>query len=252
MTLLSPATCPADDADLLRSYVYTHSSEAFRQLVDRHLPTIHAAATRILRPKLTPHAADIAQAVFILLAQKASTIPPGTPLIGGLYKVTHYACANLQRRERNRQRHEQETATMRPNTSAPPSISDAEALLDPALLSLSPKDRDALLLRYTQNLPLADIVRQLQVPRATARRRLQHALQKLRRYFAAQGMLSAAPLALHGLAPNPSPAFTNMASAITAAALAPTAGPSFLSIHPRDISWLALEHLTRRGSRCKI
>ena len=70
MTLLSPATCPADDADLLRSYVDTHSSEAFRQLVDRHLPAIHATATRILRPKLTPHADDIAQAVFILLCSQ--------------------------------------------------------------------------------------------------------------------------------------------------------------------------------------
>src|SRR5206468_641985 len=108
-------------------------------------------------------------------------------------------------------------AAMRPTVAAPPTVSDAEALLDPALLTLSAHDRNALLLRYTQNLPIADIARQLNIPPATARGRLRHALQKLRHYFAAHGMLAATPLALHALSPAPSATLTSIASAITVA-----------------------------------
>src|SRR3954468_16895550 len=129
MTLMSPTTPSAHDTDLLRAYIATHSPHAFRHLVDRHPPAVHATTTRILRPmKLADHTDDIAQSVFILFAQKAATIPPCTPIIGWLYKVTQYACANLHRRERNRQKLEQETAPMRPPTSVPPTVSDAEAL----------------------------------------------------------------------------------------------------------------------------
>jgi RNA polymerase sigma factor (sigma-70 family) len=211
-----------DDTQLLHTFVTTRSPEAFRHLVDRHLPAIHTAAARILRQySLAHHADDIVQSVFLLLAQNAGRIPANTPLVGWLYQVTHYACANLQKTERRRR--QRETAAMRPTRSVPPTVSDAQALLDPALLTLSPNKRNALLLRYTQNLPITEIARLTHVPPATAKKRLRQALQKLRHYFAAHGMLAAAPLALQALAPAPSTAFNALASAVTAAALAPAA-----------------------------
>ena len=210
------------DSELLRDFASTRSPEQFRQLVDRHLPAVHAAATRILRhcrPPLTGHVDDVAQSVFILLAQQAATLSGHTSLAGWLYRVTHYACLNVQRMESNRSRHEQEAGVMRSATSDPPTVSDAEALLDPGLLSLSEVDRAALLLRYTQNLSVEKIAAVTQVPAETAKKRLQRALGKLRNYFAAQGMLSAAPVALQALAPSPVP--PALTGAIVTTALAP-------------------------------
>jgi len=45
-------------------------------------------------------AEDVTQSVFILLADKAKSIGGGTPVVGWLYQVTHYACANVRKRER--------------------------------------------------------------------------------------------------------------------------------------------------------
>ncbi len=161
--------------------------------------------------------------MFILLAQNAGKIPAHTPLIGWLYQVTHYACANLQRRERNRQRHEQETAAMRSEISASHAVTDAEALLDPALLSLGVDDRQVLLLRYAQDLSVAEIALATHMPAETAKKRLQRALEKLRKYFAAHGLPAAMPGALQALTPIPSAVLASKVTAITCVALAPIA-----------------------------
>jgi len=77
----------------------------------------------------------------------------------------------------------------------------------------------ALLLRHTQNLSVEEIAALTNVPNDTAKKRLQRALTKLRKYFADRGLLAAATLALVALAPAPtSPA---LAATITATALSP-------------------------------
>ena len=214
----SPSTSPSlDDRPWLRDFVATRSPEAFRQLVQAHLPTVQAAARRILGPQGQQHVEDVTQCVFILLARQAGRIPDNRPLIGWLYQVTHYACRNLQKTERRRR--QREAAAMRPAIVHAQPVSEAEALLDQALQTLSSRDRDTLLLRYGQDLSLADIGRQTRVPPATAKTRLRRALVQLRKYFAAHGMLAAAPAALHALAIHPQPAGP-LAAAIAAKALA--------------------------------
>jgi DNA-directed RNA polymerase specialized sigma24 family protein len=61
-----------DDRELLREYVEEASEEAFRALVDRHAGMVHGAALRLVQDVAL--ADEIAQAVFILLARKASTL----------------------------------------------------------------------------------------------------------------------------------------------------------------------------------
>ena len=211
-----------DDAGLLREFARERSPEVFGRLVERHLGAVHGAARRILGAELGQHAEDVAQSVFILLAREAGKIPEGTPLVGWLYRVTHYACANVRKMERRRRM--REAAAMRSEICVPSTLSDAEALLDPALLTLSAKDRDALLLRYMQDMSVAEIARVTRVPEETAKKRLQRGLGKLRKYFAGQGMLSAAPVALRALEAGRSAAVRAMAPAITARALAPISG----------------------------
>ena len=103
---------PADDAQLLAAYIASRSEPAFRRLVERHLPMVRAAARRQLRdPQL---ADDVAQAVFLLLARKASSVRPPAMLAGWLLKVTHFTCRDALKREGRREFHERKAAAMTP------------------------------------------------------------------------------------------------------------------------------------------
>jgi DNA-directed RNA polymerase specialized sigma24 family protein len=77
----------ASDATLLGEYVASGSEDAFRILVERHLPLVHAAARRQVREAQL--ADDVTQAVFILLARKARSISNPALLTAWLLKVTH-------------------------------------------------------------------------------------------------------------------------------------------------------------------
>ena len=98
------------DAALLREFVRNGSDAAFRRVVDRHLGMVHAAARRQLRNAQA--ADDVAQAVFILLAQKAGSIARPALLAGWLVKATHFACRDANKREARRKIHEGRAAAM--------------------------------------------------------------------------------------------------------------------------------------------
>src|SRR6188768_2069914 len=99
-----------DDRELLREYVETKSEDAFRLLVERHAGMVHGAALRIVRDMTL--ADEICQAVFILLARKAPTLPAGIVLAGWLHQATRYVARGALRTELRRQHRHRELATM--------------------------------------------------------------------------------------------------------------------------------------------
>src|SRR5215211_4567010 len=94
------------DFELLQDYASRNSQEAFAKLVDRHINLVYAAALRQLGN--SHQAEDVTQAVFIILAQKASGIRQGIPLAGWLYETARLTTANFLRSEIRRSRREQE------------------------------------------------------------------------------------------------------------------------------------------------
>jgi len=184
----------ASDMDLLSEYVHAHSEQAFRTLVERHVNMVHAVA---LRQTALPHLAeDVTQAVFIVLAEKAPGIPPGTILAGWLFRATRFAAANVKRSEARREHWEQKAGQMEPTISTDPDPEQIAPLLNEALEELPELDRAAILLRFFQSKSMQEVGCTLGTTESAAKMRLSRAVEKLRRIFRKRGLVVPASVLL--------------------------------------------------------
>src|SRR5208282_1817995 len=91
-----------DSHTLLASYVRTGSESAFRELVSRYLDLVYSTAYRLVGGD-AQSAQDVAQTVFVALANKARTLPKDVMLGGWLHEHTRFVAGKLMRTERRRQ-----------------------------------------------------------------------------------------------------------------------------------------------------
>jgi RNA polymerase sigma factor (sigma-70 family) len=199
-----------DDAILLGRYVETGCQDSFQAIVARHGGWVYSLALRAVRDRHL--AEDVTQAVFIILARKASGIREGTPLSGWLFKAARFAVSDaLKRRTRMRNRENRFAEFFRaangedgaisgttsggdPNSSE---ISDELAhTLDEALACLSDGDRQAVLLRFYEGKSLAEVGEVLGVSEEAAKKRVSRAVDKLRKQFANKGVITGAAFIL--------------------------------------------------------
>ncbi len=215
------------DADLLERFVNEGDRDALDRLARRYIDFVYATACREL-PADT--ADDVTQAVFLILARKAASVPRRR--IGGwLFRTTRYCCAADRRSAARRSRHERNAAVERSETSVMANpISAAESiaiipLLNDVLATLRRADREAIVLRYLRGEEVSAIATSLGTNEPAARKRITRALNKLRQAFARRGVTSAtlpALTAAFALASSKSaPAAT--VAATSAAVLSPAA-----------------------------
>jgi len=229
--LLNPQRM-TDDATLLRRYVAERSGEAFAELVRRHLPLVYSAAARRLGGD-THRAQDVAQLVFCALARHAPRLCTHPALTGWLYTATRNEVLNILRAERRRRIRETEAhmiqETLR-ETDAPADWSQLGSVLDTAMDRLNARDREAVLLRFFQGRPFAEVGTLIGLSEDAARKRVERALDKLRNYLRPHGIAStsgalAAVLAHQSSAAVPAALATHIAgTAFAAGATATTAG----------------------------
>ena len=198
------------DWQLVRKFADDRSQAAFSELTRRYTNLVYRVCLRELGDQGL--AEDAAQAVFLLLAQKAPSLRPArheATLSSWLFQTALLTARNVRRSEQRRAVREQEATQMQADfPHAPEGWTDIEPLLNDALHALPSGQRTLILVRYFQDRPLAEIGAGLGVSEDAARMRVNRALDRLRRFFAARNVtLSAAALA--ALLPNaihPAPA----------------------------------------------
>lgn len=180
-----------DDAALLRSYAEEGSDAAFTELVRRHVDLVYGAA---LRRTGDPHrAADVAQQVFTKLARGARKLSRHAVLAAWLHTATRNAALNLMISEQRRQARESEALALDHASIGPnPDWEHLRPLLDSAIDELPETDRAAVILRFLEHRPFAEIGSALRVSEDAARMRTDRALDKLRTTLARRGVTSTA------------------------------------------------------------
>ena len=184
------------DWQLIQKYVQEDAQAAFGGLVRRHLDLVYCTCLRELGdPSL---AEDATQAVFLILARKARTFRPGTTLPSWLFTTALLTSKNVRRREWRRQAREEKVVMEMERTTSPEPVgwAEMEPLLNEALQALPDAQRGLVLERFLEDRPLAEIGAARNISEDAARMRLNRALDRLRRWFAARNVvLSAAAIA---------------------------------------------------------
>lgn len=185
------------DGALLRRYVEQNSQEAFAALTARHVSLVYSTCLReVGDPQM---AEDVTQTVFLVLARKAPSLRAGAALPGWLFQTARFASRNALTRERRRRRAEERAAQTMPSpTTREDAPWDSIApVLNDALARLGATERDAVLLRCLEGHNLAETGAALGLSEEAARKRVARALEKVRRFFAAEGVVvSGAALAV--------------------------------------------------------
>jgi RNA polymerase sigma factor (sigma-70 family) len=190
-----------EDHELLADFARNGSETAFAALVSRHLGLVYSTALRFSHNP--HHAQEIAQAVFIILARKAGGLSPHVVLSGWLYQTARLTAANFIKGEIRRQRREQEVY-MQSTLNETDSLAweKIAPLLDEAMGGLGETDRNAVVLRYFENKNAAEIGVKLRLTEETARKRVNRALEKLRKFFHKRGVVSSAAIIAGAISAN--------------------------------------------------
>jgi RNA polymerase sigma factor (sigma-70 family) len=192
------------DQQALQQYVASRDAEAFRILVEQYQRLVYAAASRRLGRQQDIE--DVAQTTFFKLAKSAGAVRRDPA--AWLYTTTINTANDLVRRDQTRRRHE---------TLAAPAealVNDPEAeewrklspIIDEVLLELPKAQQSLIVEHFLRGRSQRDLAEQIGVSQPTILRRINAAVQDLRKRLADRGYPIAAPPLASAMVKIPQPA----------------------------------------------
>jgi RNA polymerase sigma-70 factor (ECF subfamily) len=185
------------DLELLSEYARRKDAEAFAALVERYQSFVYATSLRQLGNRAD--AEEVVQDVFLSLATNAHSIS-AEKLGGWLYRCTLNAAYSRLRTDRARTARERARATPDRHTDASHEWHQIEEVLDACFAEMPPDGRELLIQRFFANRSQTELAESLGVDQATVSRRLQKAVDQLRRLMASKGVSMTAAALVAGMA----------------------------------------------------
>jgi RNA polymerase sigma factor (sigma-70 family) len=183
------------DGQLLDSFIQHEDQAALAVLVRRHGPMVLGVCRRMLRSH--HDAEDAFQATFLVLVQKAGTLPDREMVGNWLYGVAHQTAVRMRALAAKRGVRERQVAVMPEPTSAEPYAgNDLDPILDEELARLPDKYRAPIILCQLEGKTLKQVAQQLAVPPGTVASRLATARAMLAKRLSRRGVLSGVLLAV--------------------------------------------------------
>ncbi len=174
------------DALLLRRYVREQSQAAFAEIVQRYRRLVYFTCLREVGD--AQMAEDATQSVFLILARKAPSLNPKPSLAGWLFQTARLSARDALKREQRRRLRELRAAqTVEEAALMPEEGTPEQGVLNETLAALKHIEREAVLLRFFEELNFKEIGAALGVSEDTAQKRVSRALDKLRMQFARHG-----------------------------------------------------------------
>lgn len=173
--------------DALRRYAREHDPDAFEQLVHRYQAMVYSACRRQL--DVEADIEDAVQETFLTLARKADTIR--TNLSAWLYATAIYTASHFRRRSAARSKLVHEIAQQQAINASESEASTWEELgpeIDRALARQSDDDRQLLTERYLLGRSATQLAAERDVSRVTLHKRLNSAVERLRKTLAKRGV----------------------------------------------------------------
>src|ERR1035438_2328424 len=178
-----------NDMDLMREYAERNSEAAFAELLHRHINLVYSVARRCTGN--SGDAQDVTQVVFIILARKAASLRHRTTLTGWLYETTRFTARQPLRTKARQQAREQEAymqSTL--NDSNTDGVwKQLAPLLEEGMSRLNEKERALPALRFFENKTGVETAALLGIQEWAAHKRVNRAVEKLRRFFTKRGII---------------------------------------------------------------
>jgi RNA polymerase sigma factor (sigma-70 family) len=182
------------DEVLFRRYISAGERDALGELARRYAGLVYSAARRQVGNAAM--AEDISQEVFMIFARKARTLRNASGIGGWLLRTTRYVAANAIRSESRYKRREEAAKNNRSEVAPDPSADQDDfwdqirPLLDVGIAQLGQSDQAAVVLRFLRGQSFREVGEALGVSEDSARKRVDRALERLRKYLLRSGVPS--------------------------------------------------------------
>ena len=176
------------DGELLNRFLNIGDDDALTALVRRHGPMVWGVCRRLLRSH--HDAEDAFQATFLVLVQKAATLPNRETVGNWLYGVAHQTAVRMRAIVAKRGVRERQVEVMpEPATAERYVWNDLAPILDEELSRLPDKYRALIVLCDLEGVTRKEVARQLNIPEGTAASRLAAARSMLAKRLARRGVV---------------------------------------------------------------